>query len=213
MLRHASLIAVLLPALLGAVVVDRVAVRVENAIIKDSDINRIVRVTEFLNGDPLDVGTKARRDACKRLIDQAFIRQEIQVGDYPRASWDEADEQIARLKKDRYKTQAAFDQALERYGLVEPDLRFEFQWQLTVLRFIDLRFKPAVLVSDDEVERYYREHQASLKKANPGDNSLNALRESIHDIVVGEKVNTLFFSWLDDHRKEARIEIMEESLR
>jgi len=172
-----------------------------------------VRVTEFLNDEPLDLGNKARRDAAKRLIDQAFIRQEIQVGDYPRAGWDEADEQIARLKKDRYKTQAAFDQALARYGLVEPDLRFEFQWQLTVLRFIDLRFRPAVLVKDEEVEQYYREHSPALRKANPEDSSIDALREQVRDILVGEKVNQLFFSWLDDHRKEGKVEIAEESLR
>lgn len=213
MLGRALIVAVLLSSSLFAVIIDRIAVRVGNAIIKDSDIDRIVRVTEFLNDEPLDVGNKARRDAAKRLIDQAFIRQEIQVGDYPRAGWDEADEQIAKLKKSRYKTQAAFEQALARYGLVEPDLRFEFQWQLTVLRFIDLRFRPAVLVKDEDVEQYYREHLAALRKANPGDSSLDALREQVHDILVGEKVNGLFFSWLDDHRKEGKVEITEESLR
>jgi parvulin-like peptidyl-prolyl isomerase len=213
MLPRAFIIAFLLSFPLQAVIIDRIAVRVGNAIIKDSDIDRIVRVTEFLNDEPLDLSNKARRDAMKRLIDQAFIRQEIQVGGYPRADWDEADEQIAKLKKDRYKTAAAFEQALARYGLVEPDLRFEFQWQLTVLRFVDLRFRPAVLVKDEEVEQYYREHLPALRKANPGDSSLNALREEINDILVGEKVNQLFFSWLDDHRREGKVEITEESLR
>jgi hypothetical protein len=213
MLLRLSVMAVLLSSSLPAVIIDRIAVRVGNAIIKDSDIDRIVRVTEFLNDESLDLGDKARRDAAKRLIDQAFIRQEIQVGDYPRASWDEADEQIAKLKKDRYKSQAAFQQALARYGLVEPDLRFEFQWQLTVLRFVDLRFRPAVLVKDEEIEQYYREHLPTLRKANPGDSSLDALREQVRDILVGEKVNQLFFAWLDDHRKEGKVEITEASLR
>jgi hypothetical protein len=213
MLGRAWIIAPLLSSLVWAVIIDRIAIRVGNAIIKDSDIDRIVRVTEFLNDEPLDVGNKARRDAAKRLIDQAFIRQEIQVGDYPRASWEEADEQIANLKKNRYKTQDAFNQALKRYGLVEPDLRFEFQWQLTVLRFVDLRFRPAVLVKDEEIEQYYRDHLAALRKANPGNSSLDALREQIREILVGEKVNQLFFSWLDDHRKEGKVQVAEESLR
>ncbi len=213
MLRRAPVIAVLISSSLFAVIIDRIAVRVGNAIIKDSDIDRIVRVTEFLNDEPLNLGDKARRDAAKRLIDQAFIRQEIQVGGYPRAGWGEADEQIAKLKKDRYKTPAAFEQALARYGLVEPDLRFEFQWQLTVLRFIDQRFRPAVLVKDEEVEQYYKEHLPALRKANPSDSSLEALRDQIHETLVGEKVNQLFFSWLDDHRKEGKVEITEASLR
>lgn len=213
MLRQASVSLLLLSSTLFGVIIDRIAVRVGNAIIKDSDIDRIVRVTEFLNDEPLNLGDKARRDAAKRLIDQAFIRQEIQVGGYPRAGWDEADEQIATLKKDRYKTPAAFEKALEHYGLVEPDLRFEFQWQLTVLRFVDLRFRPAVLVKDEEVEQYYKEHLPALRKANTRDSSLQALHDQIHDILVGEKVNQLFFSWLDDHRKEGKVEIAEASLR
>jgi len=213
MLCRTSILAFVLSSTLFGVIIDRIAVRVGNAIIKDSDIDRIVRVTEFLNDETLDLGEKARRDAAKRLIDQAFIRQEIQVGGYARAGWDEADEQIANLKKDRYKSSAAFEKALAHYGLVEPDLRFEFQWQLTVLRFIDQRFRPAVLVKDEEVEQYYKEHLPALRKANPRDSSLDALREQIHDILVGEKVNQLFFSWLDDHRKEAKVEIAEASLR
>jgi hypothetical protein len=53
----------------------------------------------------------------------------------------------------------------------------------------------------------------ALKKANPDDSSLDALREQVRDILVGEKVNQLFFSWLDDHRNEGKVEIVEESLR
>jgi hypothetical protein len=195
------------------VIIDRIAVRVGNAIIKDSDIDRNIRVTEFLNNQPLSLSNEARREASKRLLDQAFIRREIQLGDYPRASWEEADQQLDKLQKERYKTQAALQQAISRYGLVEPDLRFEFRWQLTVLRFIDQRFKPAVLVTDEEVEKYYREHRAALIRAHPGKTSLDDLRDEIRDILAGEKVNVQFFAWLDDQRKSNKVEIYEESLR
>jgi hypothetical protein len=195
------------------VIIDRIAVRVGNSIIKDSDIDRNLRVTDFLNDQPLNMNNEARREASKRLIDQAFIRREIQLGDYPRATWEEADQQLDRLKKERYKTQDALQSAIHRYGLVEPDLRFEFHWQLTVLRFIDLRFKPAVLVTDEEIQKYYREHQTALRRANPGKNSLDDLRDQIRDILAGEKVNEQFFAWLDDQRKSNKVEFYEESLR
>lgn len=195
------------------VIIDRIAVRVNDAIVKDSDIDRNIRVTEFLNDQPLNVNNQARREAAKRLIDQAFIRQEIQLGDYPRATWEEADQQLDRLKAGRYKTEDALQQALGRYGLVEPDLRFEFRNQLTVLRFIDQRFKPAVLVTDEEIEKYYREHQAELRRSNPGKASLDDLRDQIRDILAGEKVNEQFFTWLDDQRKTNKVEFYEESLK
>jgi hypothetical protein len=195
------------------VIIDRIAVRVGNSIIKDSDIDRNLRVTDFLNDQPLNMNNEARREASKRLIDQVFIRREIQLGDYPRATWEEADQQLDRLKKERYKTQDALQSAIHRYGLVEPDLRFEFHWQLTVLRFIDLRFKPAVLVTDEEIQKYYREHQTALRRVNPGKNSLDDLRDQIRDILAGEKVNEQFFAWLDDQRKSNKVEFYEESLR
>jgi hypothetical protein len=201
------------PLRIGAVIVDRIAIRVENAIVKDSDIDRSIRVTEFLNDQPLHFNASERREAGKRLLDQAFIKREIQIGDYPQATWEEADQQLAALKKNRYKTDAAFNQALSRYGLVEPDLRFEFQWQLTVLQFVDLRFKPAVLVNDDEIAKYYSAHTAALRKANPGKTTLEQLTPSIRDILTGEKVNDQFFAWLDEQRQNKRVEYHEEGLQ
>jgi hypothetical protein len=199
--------------LIYPVIIDRIAVRVGDGIIKDSDIDRNIRVTEFLNDQPLNLGNKERREACQRLIDQAFIRREIQLGDYPRATWQEADQQLAKLEKQRYKTDAAMQNAIHRYGLVEPDLRFEFHWQLTVLRFIDQRFKPAVLVTDEEIQKYYSEHRAALLRANPGKSSLDDLRDQIRDILAGEKVNEQFFAWLDDQRKSNKVVFYEESLK
>jgi parvulin-like peptidyl-prolyl isomerase len=194
-----------------AVVIDRIAVIVGNSIVKDSDIERDLRVTEFLNGTPLDLGNAARKQAASRLVDQIFIRREIRIGDYPGATPEEADRQLALLKKQRFRTDAQFLQALQRYGLTEPDLRMQFQWQLTVLRFIDLRFKPAVLISDDEIQKYYREHAAALRRQYPG-KSMDDLQDEIRDILTGEQVNRQFFAWLEDQRKNNKIVFREENL-
>ncbi len=195
-----------------AVIIDRIAVVVGNAIVKDSDIDRDLRVTSFLNNQTLDFSNASRKKAVNRLIDQIFIRREIEVGDYPTATLSQADQQLDRLEKQRFRTQAAFEQAVRRYGLTELDVRLQFQWQLTVLRFIDVRFKPAVLVSDDEIEKYYRDHTAALRRQYPG-KSLDDLRDQIREILTGEKVNQQFFAWLDDQRKSSKIEFREESLR
>ncbi len=199
-------------------IIDRIAVVVgatqgtRRSIIKDSDIDRDIRFISFLNGEPLRITEDARKKAANRLIDQIFIRREIESGDYPVASLQQADQQLERLEKQRFKTQAAFLDGLRRYGLTELDLRLYFQWQLTILRFIDVRFKPAVMVTDEEIEKYYRDHDAQLRRANPGKSSLDDLREQIRDTLAGEKVNQVFFAWLDEQRKNSKIEFHEESL-
>lgn len=182
---------------------------VDNSIIKDSDIDRDVRVTGFLNAEALDFSNLARKKATARLVDQIFIRREVRVGGYPGVTPREADVQLAALKKDRFKTTAAFNAELRKYGLDELTLRSQFEWQLTVLRFIDLRFKPAVLVTDEEIEKYYRAHPV---KASTGKTSLADRHDEISDILSAEKVNKVFFAWLDDQRKEAKIQYRESSL-
>jgi hypothetical protein len=186
------------------VIIDRIAVVIGNSIIKDSEIAQDIRVTAFLNGEALDFSAAKRKKAANRLIDQIFIRREIRVGGYPGVTPQAADVQLNALKKERFKTAAAFEQELRRYGLTELALRTEFQWQLTVLRFIDVRFKPAVLVSDDEIEKYYRAH--------PSKSSLTDMHDQFSDILTGEKVNQVFFTWLDQQRKDAKIQFQEGGL-
>lgn len=209
---RATILALLAHTLVYAVIIDRIAVVVGDSIIKDSDIDRDIRVTSFLDGKPLDLSTAARKEAVTHLIDQVFIRKEIQVGGYAVATLQQADSQLDQLEKQRFKTDAAFQAALKRYGLTDLELRAQFRWQLTVLRFIDARFKPAVLVTDDEIEKYYRQHATALQRQYPG-KSLDELREHIRDIITAEGVNQQFFAWLDEQRSDTKIRYLEASLR
>jgi hypothetical protein len=209
---RATFVLLLAQSLIFAVIIDRIAVIVGTSIIKDSDIDRDIRVTDFLDGQPLDLSLAKRKQAVGHLIDQVFIRNEIRIGRYQVATLQEADSQLERLSRQRFKTQLAFEESLKRYRLTDLELRTQFQWQLTVLKFIDARFKPAVLISDDEVEKYYHQHSAALQRQYPG-KSLDDLREDIRDILTGEGVNKQFFDWLDQQRSDAKTRYMEESLR
>ncbi|MDQ2839454.1 MAG: hypothetical protein M3Y72_00100 [Acidobacteriota bacterium] len=199
-------------SLLG-VIIDRIAIVVGNSIVKDSDISRDLRVIDFLNSEPLTLGEKARKAAASRLVDQIFIRKEIQLGDYPVATPEQANSELDQLVQQRFKTEADLRNALDRYGITAPDLRSHFLWQLTVLRFIDARFKPAVLVTDDEVEKYYAEHAAEFRRQNSAKSSLDDHRAQIESILAAERVNKLFFAWLDEQRKDTKIKYFEENLR
>ena len=203
----------LLASTLPAIVIDRIAIVVGNSIIKDSDIDRDIRVTDFLNARPLDMTTSARKAAASRLIDQILIRREVRIGDYPRATMEEAEQELSELEKDRFHSNTALESALKRYGLTDLQLREQFQWQLTVLRFVEARFKPAVFITDEQVEQYYAEHISELRRENPGHSSLDGLSPGIRDTLAEQQVNKLFFSWLDQQRSDAKIKYFEESLR
>ena len=182
------------------------------SIVKDSDIERDLRVTYFLDGAPLDLGTESRKKATKRLIDQVFIRREIRLGDYPAATPEEAGQQLDSLKKQRFKTNAAYQDALRRYGLTEADLRTEFQWQLTVLRFIDARFKPAVLITAMQIERYYREHRRRWSVNTPVRLPSKTSRRRFVTPSRGKGEPAIFFL-AHEQRQGVKIQFREASLR
>src|SRR5690242_5426942 len=71
---------------LSGTIIDRIAVVVNNQIVKDSDIDRDIRLVSFMNGQKIVTDAATRKEAANRLIDQQFIRREITTGEYPRPS-------------------------------------------------------------------------------------------------------------------------------
>ena len=191
----------------GAVVIDRIAVVVERQAIKLSDIDRDLRVTEFLNREPLDLGPQARKKAAERLIDQVVIRNAVTVNGFPGPSEKDADALLADLRRDRFGGSAErLRQALSGYGLTEDQLLEQLLWQLQVLRFIDQRFRPGVQVSDQEVRDYHTQNRAQLERENPGAAGFDALAPKIRAKLESEQIDKNFFQWLDQSRRRNRIE-------
>jgi hypothetical protein len=196
----------------GATVIDRIAVVVERQAIKLSEIDRDLRVTEFLNREPLDLGPQARKKAAERLIDQVAIRNAVTANGFPGPSEKDADVLLADLQHDRFGGSAELlRQGLSQYGLTEKQLLEHLLWQLQVLRFIDGRFRPGVQVSDQEIRDYYTQHRAQLERENPGAAGFDALAPKIRATLEGEKIDKSFFQWLDQARGRSRIEFKQEA--
>jgi peptidyl-prolyl cis-trans isomerase SurA len=195
----------------GGIVLDRIAVIVGNRVIKTSDIDRDIRLTAFLNHAKAEVGRQTKKQSAERLIDQDLIRQEMTSGNYRRPTEGEAETLEAQLVRDRFGgSNSEFARALERYGLTRVELSTELLWQLTVLRFIDQRFRVGVFVSDDEVRQYVQQHQAELRKQYAGATG-DVLEMKARELLEGERVDKNFADWLEQARKRTRIEYKTEA--
>jgi hypothetical protein len=190
-----------------AAIIDRIDILVNNHVILDSDITIDIRVTAFLNGQVPTLNLASRKEAANRLIDQEIIREQVQSGNYPIASESEAEQLLTDLKRDRFHDDAGYQRTLTNDGLTEPEVKERLAWQLTVLRFIDSRFRPAVLVSDQDVQKYYEAHQAQFKRP------LSEVRRQLEDTMTGERIDELLDEWLTDSRKQARIKFLEKALQ
>ncbi len=138
--RWVSMLAVLVGGCLSAAVVDRIAVVVGKTVITESEVLEEVRLTEFMNQEPLDLGPEQRRAAADRLVDQQLIRNELEIGNYPQPTESEADEMLRKFRQEHYASIPQFRAALEKYGLTEDQLKQHLRWQLAAMRFTDLRF-------------------------------------------------------------------------
>jgi hypothetical protein len=198
----------------GAEVIDRIAVIVGKRAIKTSDIDRELRVSSFLNRQPVSESPENRHKVAERLIDQELVRQDLLNGQYSQPTEEDAGDFLQQLRRDRFggsETRLRAD--LERYGLKEDQLRGYLLWQLTVLRFIDQRFRNAVQVTDDEIAAYYQERWAELQKAYPQNSGLQALAPKIRESLTGERINQAFEEWLAETRHGVRIEYRQQAFQ
>jgi hypothetical protein len=194
-------------AVSASVVIDRIAVIVGKRVIKTSDIDRDLRATQFLNHEQPDFSVGAKRKAAERLIDQTVIRNAMEKGEYARASSADLDAMMTKLLQDRFGGSATrMKTELARGGLTEEQLRIQLRWQLDVLKFIEERFRPGVLITDEEVRSYYTQHQAELQRQFPQLSTYQAVEPKIRASLEGERLNANFEQWLAQVRQATRIE-------
>jgi peptidyl-prolyl cis-trans isomerase SurA len=190
---------------------DRIAVIVGNHVIKTSDLDRDIRLTAFLNRAKAEFNLQTKKQSAERLIDQDLLRQEISNGNYRRPTESEAAALEAQLVHDRFSgSDAEFARALENSGITRVELSTQLLWQMTVLRFIDQRFRAGVFVSDDEVRKYVEQHQAALRKQNPGA-AAEVLENKARELLESQQVDKNFTDWLEQARKRTRIEYKPEA--
>ncbi len=204
---------VALRAPLCAEVIDRMAISVGNQVITESQIDEEVRVTAFLNNEKVDLSADEKKKAADRLIEQALIKREMDLSRYPLPALSDADSALNEVKS-HYPSQAAFAQAFEEHGITEAQLKEHLWWQLTVLRFVDYRFRPGIQISDSEVQAYYQQQVSKWEqqgvKPIP---SLSDQRAEIEEILTEQQIDQNLDHWLAEARKQVPIRYLDEALQ
>jgi len=198
-----------------AEVIDRIAVTLDSQVITASEITLEIRITAFLNGDALDFSPEARRKAADRLIEQKLIRKEMQVGRYTSPSPEEVEPMLKQIQAQRFHSAEEYRQALAQYGISEDELKAHLLWQITLLRFVDLRFRPGVEVTDAEIQAYFDRNLAELE-THPGTSTklaLDDVRARIRGILTAQGADKLLDEWLSEARRRTRIEFHQEAFQ
>ena len=192
-----------IPMLSGAVV-DRIAITVGNQVITEPDILRQIALTAFLNDEKPSFTPENKRKAGDQLVEQRLVRKEMDMGHYPDATDEQAKELLEQTRKNAG-GEAELQRQLTVDGLTEEDLKKHLMWQLTLVHFIDLRFRPAIQVSAQDALEYYRREVAP--KIKPGQTvRLADVRDQILKTLTAQKADQQLDEWLKHAKATTRIE-------
>jgi len=199
--------------LLSADIIDRIAISVGNQVITESQIDDEVRITQFLNGDKLDLSLSEKKKAASRLIEQALVKREMELSRYPLPSLDDAAEPLRKLKAG-YPSDAQFQDALRTYGITEDGLKQRLWWQLTLLRFVEVRFRPGIQIQDSELQEYYKQEVAQWRiEGTQSIPSFDEARSRIEEILTQQGIDDAMDRWLSEVRMQVNIRYRDETLQ
>jgi peptidyl-prolyl cis-trans isomerase SurA len=194
-------------------ILDRIAITVANQVITESQIDDEIRVTAFLNREKLDLSASAKKEAADRLIQQALIKREMDLSRYPLPELTDAGDSLQNIQA-MYPNANDFQNALETYGITVDELTRRLWWQLTLLRFIDYRFRPGIQIPLADVQAYYR--QQVIEWRQKGTNPIPTIEESrdqIEEILTQQRIDQALDQWIQDTKKQVAINYLDTGLK
>jgi len=209
-------LAVALAATLGpCAIIDRIAVSVGTSVITASDIEREIRVTAFLDGRAPDLSPAGKRAAAERMVEQTLVRRELETNRYPVPQPSEIEPALAAFRQRYYPNEADYRRALAQCRISDQEVRDALLWERTLLQFVDVRFRPALQISGEQIQHYFDTVLApKLRSEQPGKTfSLDDYRDQIEDTLAGQLEDKELDAWLSEARRRTPIVYHDEALR
>lgn len=206
--------AILIAVSASAGVLDRIAVTVGKQVITLGDVVRDLRVSAFLDRAPLDLGKDAKRKSADRLVDQFLILQEENFSRVSLAEPDDAKKMLEQIRASLYPAESDYRDALARYGVTEPEVLNHLLDGLRAMRFTDLRFRPEVQLSDDDLRDRYNQLAEEWRKKDPSNvPSFESSREQVEKLLTDERTAQALDRWLGTQRSEMQILYREQAFQ
>ena len=195
----------LLLATAYAEILDRVAVTVGKHVITEGDILLDLRIAAFLDQKPVDASGDQKRKTADRLIDQYLLLQEALTSRQPLPTAADAHLLLDQVKA-QYATETEYRATLARYAITEEQLSEHLLNGIRALRFTDLRFRPEVQLTDDDLHEYYDSMAAQWRRANSTQvPTFEASRDQIEKLLTDQRVTQALDRWLGTTRSETQI--------
>lgn len=200
--------------------IDRVVAVVNRQTILASDLQDEMQLSV------LDPGAREQEKmteqlALDRLISRTLIQQQIRQEDLP-STEPNPEDVAARIEEIRTElpacvradcgSDAGWKAFLAQHDLSPARVESYMHNRLEILSFIEMRFRQGIRIAPEEIEQYYRETLAPQYPIGQKPPPLEQVSARIEEILLQQKVNGLFDSWLGNLRSQGQIEVLDPSL-
>jgi peptidyl-prolyl cis-trans isomerase SurA len=197
------------------VTLDRVIAVVNGDVILESDVDEERRFEEI---QPYRAAAENTREKLiERLVDRALILQQAAMEPEGKVSDSDLDTQIATLRRDvpackeyHCETDEGWAKYLADHGFTVDEFRAMWLQRMQLLKFIQVRFRSGITISDDEIKQYYEKtmlpEYARRNVKNPP--PLDRIKRRIEEVLLQQQVSALLEDWLKSLRAEGSVQIM-----
>lgn len=196
------------------VLLDRIVAVVNGDVILESDVDEERRYEEI---QPYrEAGTFSRDKAIQRLVDRDLILQQAELQPEDKVSDEELNSQLATLRKDipackQYNCQsdAGWKKYLGDHGFTVQDFKERWRQRMELLKFIEVRFRAGITISDDQIKTYYEKTMLpEYAKRNVAPPKLETISKRIEEVLLQQQVGSLLQDWLKSLRAQGSVRII-----
>jgi peptidyl-prolyl cis-trans isomerase SurA len=206
------------PAPQQPVVLDSVVAVINGDVILESDVKEEQRFAEL---EPFAVspGSDTLVRAARRLANRTLILQ--QMKQQPGLDIVPSNEEMQRAMTDlrthlpqcrqyHCTTDEGWRAFLAAHDLTEQEVFEHWKQRLSILKFIDLRFRSGIRISNEEIAAYYLKSIVPVyERQNEKPPAVGEISHRIQEILLQQHVNGLLQDWLKSLRDEGSVQILD----
>ena len=197
--------ALVAPAVNGQQTVDQILTLVNDEVITRIDLLWSIAMDPKAPSPVGPVGSDLLSQKLDVMIDERLIAQEAARIPTSPITQDEIDKKRTELIKN-FRNEAEFRQRVGSVGLTPQKIDELLRQRILIDRFVDFRFRSFVLVTEQEIRRYYEETLApEVRKGGQIPPSIDEVRESIVKLLKQVKIDDEISRWLASSRQRADV--------
>lgn len=200
-----------------AVQLDHVVAAIGNNVILESDVRQEMRFSAL---EPIRVlpGENTPDSALRRLINRTLILEQMKEqqqsvttgGPKVTAAIEKLRREIPDCARYHCETEQGWRKFLSAHDLTPEMVQQRWSQRMAILRFIDLRFRAGIRISDRQIADYYQKILVpALAKQHEPAPPLATVSSRIREVLLQQQVSGLFSVWLGSLRDEGNVRIVD----